>query len=130
MRRPNGNAKRVRVWFSAVCLTLVAFGAQTANAPPASPPLSVLDVMRASVQVPADGIWAAQGADKLSDDEWLLADQDAVNLIVASTLISKAGTGKHDAQWVANPDWQSWTRDLQKTALQIRAAAIAKDKAK
>jgi hypothetical protein len=41
--------------------------------------------MRASVEIPADGIWAAQGADKLSDDDWPLVDEDSVSLAGAAT---------------------------------------------
>ena len=109
----------------------------SAPAPAAAPvahagtlPLSLVDVMRASVEIPADGIWAAEGADKLSEEDWQLADQDAVNLIVAATLIARAGTGKNDAAWVANADWQGWTRDLERTAQQIRAAVKAMDQKK
>jgi cytochrome c556 len=90
-------------------------------------PISLVDVMRASVEIPADGIWAAEGADKLAEEDWQLADQDAVNLIAASALISRAGTGKNDAKWVANADWQSWVRDIEKTSLQIRSAVKATD---
>jgi hypothetical protein len=97
---------------------------------PLAVPVSILDLMRASVEIPADGIWAAQGADKLSDDDWLLVDEDSVSLAGAATLMSKPGTGKHDRQWVANADWQSWVRDVQTTALAIRAAAKAKNSAK
>jgi hypothetical protein len=93
-------------------------------------PVSILDLMRASVEIPADGIWAAQGAEKLDDDDWLLVDEDSVSLAAAATLISKPGTGKNDRKWVANADWQSWVRDVQTTALAIRAAAKAKDSAK
>jgi hypothetical protein len=93
-------------------------------------PVSILDLMRASVEIPADGIWAAQGAEKLGDDDWLLADEDSVSLAGAATLISKPGTGQNDRQWVANADWQSWVRDMQTMALRIRAAAKAKDLAK
>jgi hypothetical protein len=100
------------------------------KAAPLAVPVSLLDLMRASVEIPADGIWAAQGAEKLSDDDWLLADQDSVSLAGAATLISKPGTGKNDRKWVANADWQSWVRDLQTTALAIRAAAQARDQAK
>jgi hypothetical protein len=100
------------------------------KAPPVALPVSLLDLMRASVEIPADGIWVAQGADSLSDDEWLLADQDSVSLAGAAILISKPGTGKNDRKWVGNADWQSWVRDLQRTALAIRAAAKAKDSAK
>jgi hypothetical protein len=93
-------------------------------------PVSILDLMRASVEIPADGIWAAQGAEKLDDDDWLLVDEDSVSLAGAATLISNPGTGKKDRKWVANADWQSWVRDVQTTALAIRAAAKAKDSAK
>jgi hypothetical protein len=99
------------------------------TAPPALL-VSILDLMRASVEIPADGIWAAQGADKLSDDDWLLADEDSVNLAGAATLISKPGMGKNDRQWVANADWQSWVREVQTTAVAIRATAKARDFAK
>ena len=53
----------------------------SAVAPAGRLPVSLLDVMRASVEISADGIWAAEGSDKLSEEEWQLADQDAVNLI-------------------------------------------------
>jgi hypothetical protein len=98
-------------------------------APPkaATLPISLADVMRASVEIPADGIWAAEAADQLSEEDWQLADQDAVNLIAASQLIPRAGTGKNDAKWVANADWQNWVRDMEKTSLQIRSAVKAKN---
>jgi hypothetical protein len=111
--------------------TLLAGPALTANPPGKSVPpavsLSILDLMRASVEIPADGIWAAQGAEKMSEDDWLLVDQDSVSLAGAATLISKPGTGKNDRKWVANADWKSWAHDVQTTALAIRAAAKAKD---
>jgi hypothetical protein len=114
---------------------LAGAASATARAPVAKPappavPVSILDLMRASVEIPADGIWAAQGAEKLDDDDWLLADEDSVSLAGAATLISQPGTGKNDRKWVANADWQSWTRDVQTTALAIRAAAKTKDPAK
>jgi hypothetical protein len=101
-----------------------------AAATPPALPISVVDLMRASVEIPADGIWAAEGADKLSEDDWQLADQDAVNLIVATTLLASGGTGRNDAKWVANADWQTWVRDMEKTALQIRSAAKGMDQKK
>jgi hypothetical protein len=126
--------------FAAIALLGLTVGALANDAPktggtappprPLALPISLVDVMRASVEIPADGIWAAEGADKLSDEDWQLADQDAVNLIVASTVIASAGTGKNDKMWVANADWQSWVRDLEKTALAIRAAVKAQDQKK
>jgi hypothetical protein len=105
-------------------------GASAPSVRPPQPPISLADLMRATVEIPADGIWAAEAADKLSEEDWQLADQDAVNLIAAATLITRGGTGKNDAKWVANADWHAWVGDMQKTALQIRAAVKAMDQKK
>ena len=101
-----------------------------APARPLALPISLVDLMRASIEIPADGLWAAAGADKLSEEDWQLADQDAVSLIAASTLVASAGTGKLDRKWVANADWKSWVREMEKTALAIRAAVKAQDQKK
>jgi hypothetical protein len=117
--------------FASLGLLALLYGFALAETPASHPlPISLVDVMRASVEIPADGIWAAEGADKMSDEDWQLADQDAVNLIAATTLLATAGTGKNDAKWVANADWQAWVRDMQKTALQIRSAVKATDQKK
>ena len=93
-------------------------------------PVPLRDVMRASVEIPADGLWAAQGATMLSDEDWLLADQDSADLAAATILMTIPGTGKDDEKWVANADWKAWVADVQKTALQIREAVKAKDQMK
>jgi hypothetical protein len=111
--------------FSQRFLVFVLTGLLSVGTLAATLPISLVDVMRASLELPADGIWAAEGADKLSEDDWQLADQDAVNLIAATALISRAGTGKNDAKWVAGADWQNWVRDMEKTSLQIRSAVKA-----
>jgi hypothetical protein len=128
---------KMAAWIGVACLgfaavMVLAGGAQkaaaaTATARPLTLPISFLDVMRASIEIPADGIWAAEGADKLSEEDWQLADQDAVNLIAATTLLAGGGAGKNDAKWAANADWQTWVRDMEKTAVQIRAAVKATD---
>jgi hypothetical protein len=119
---------------SAVFVAFCGLGSGLLFAAPPKPatalPISVADLMRASIEVPADGIWAAEGSEKLSDEEWQLADQDSVNLVAATQLMSKAGTGKQDAKWVSAADWQTWSREMQKTALQIRSAAKEMDQKK
>jgi cytochrome c553 len=111
------------------CANAAGSGNAAAGRPLLSP-LSILEVMRASIEIPADGLWAAQGADKLSEEDWQLADQDAVQLIGATTLASRGGKGKHDQEWVSKADWQGWMSDMLKTAVALRAAAKAQDAAK
>jgi hypothetical protein len=114
--------------FISLCIAASASGTPQTSAAPL--PISIADLMRASIEIPADGIWAAEAAEHLSDEEWQLADQDAVNLITGSMLVPRAGLGKNDAKWVAAADWQAWAKDLQKTALQVREAVKAKDQKK
>jgi hypothetical protein len=101
-----------------------------ATSPAGGPPLSILEIMRAAIEIPADGLWAAEGSEKLAEEDWLLVDQDSVQLIAATSLVARGGTGKNDAKWVANADWQIWVRDMQKTAVELRATAKSKDAAK
>ena len=123
-----------RIKKSAILVAVFGLTSSFSFAVPPKPvavlPISVADLMRASIEIPADGIWAAEGAEKLSAEDWQLADQDAVNLIAATQLMVKAGIGKQDAKWVAAADWQTWSRDMQKTALQLRVAARAMDQKK
>jgi hypothetical protein len=126
-----------RITFLAgIASSVIAFAADppkstlAAGPHPLPLPISIVDVMRASIEVAADGIWAAEGAEKLSEEDWQLADQDAVNLIAASTIIAAPGTGKNDRKWVANADWQAWVRDLEKTSLQIRSGIKTLDQKK
>jgi Cytochrome C' len=128
---------KMTAWIGLACFGLAAGIVLAASAgKPAVPvtaarplilPIGFLDIMRASIEIPADGIWAAEGADKLSEEDWQLADQDAVNLIAATTLLAGRGAGKNDVKWAANADWQTWVRDMEKTAVQIRAAVKAMD---
>lgn len=97
---------------------------------PRALPISMLDMMRASVEIPSSGLWAIQSAEKLSDEDWLLVDQDAADLAASTTLMSMPGAGKNDAAWVANADWQAWTAEVRNTALEARAAGEAKDQAR
>ncbi len=104
---------------------------EKAAAPVAPAPLALkttlLEVMRASVEIPADGIWAAQSAEKLEDADWLLVEQDALDLANGATLMTLPATGKDDAMRQANADYAGWAADIQKTALELRDAAKAKD---
>jgi hypothetical protein len=95
--------------------------------PPLSWPISLVDIMRASVEIPAEGIWAAEGNQNMTDEDWALADEDAVNLIVASAVIAHPGTGKNDAVWTKAKDWQGWATDLGKSAAAIREAVRQRD---
>jgi hypothetical protein len=121
--------KKTALWAAAVGL-LSTSGVAAPPKPVSALPISTADLMRASIEIPADGIWAAEAAEKLSEEDWQLADQDAVNLIAATQLLSKPGTGKQDAKWAAAADWQTWSRDMQKTALQLRVAAKEMDQKK
>src|SRR5271154_4870123 len=77
---------------TALSSTLAMAASAPGSGAPVSSPLTVLELMRASIEVAADGLWAAEGVEKLSAEDWLFADQDAVQLIGAVSLLSRGGT--------------------------------------
>ena len=83
---------------------LGAVGSQPAKAV-GSPPLTLLQIMRANVEIAADGIWAVTSNEKLSDPEWLLAEQDATNVVISASLMASAGNGPKDKAKQANADY-------------------------
>jgi hypothetical protein len=106
-------------------------GATAAAAEEARPlplPIPINAVMVALVDFAADGIWRPAASEiGLSDQQWLLAEQDAYNLIASTTLITTAGTGEKDAEWVKDPDWRRWSQEMQVVALEAKGAIDAKD---
>ncbi len=94
------------------------------------PPLTTLQLMRANVEIPADGIWAAATAKSLSDQDWALAEQDAMNIIASATFIAAGGNTAKDKAKTLKADYQGWAREVQATGIKILAAAKAKDQMK
>ncbi len=90
--------------------------------------VSINAVMVALVDFAADGVWRPAALETgLTTDQWLLAEQDAINLIASATLITTPGTGDNDAAWVKDPDWRRWATEMQVVALEAKAAVDAKD---
>jgi hypothetical protein len=104
--------------------------AQITKQDPEPLPLAVPinSVMVALVDFAADGVWRPAASEiALSDDQWLLAEQDAINLIASATLITTPGTGANDAQWVEDADWRRWATEMRTVALEAKAAVDARD---
>lgn len=94
-------------------------------------PMPINAVMVSLVDFAADGVWRPAASETpLTDKQWLLVQQDATNLIASASLITMAGTGVNDAEWVKDPDWRRWATEMQVTAEQAKAAADAKDQAR
>lgn len=92
-------------------------------------PVSINAVMVAQVDFAADGIWRpAVSETPLTDKQWLMVEQDAINLISSASLITMPGAGDNDAEWVTEPDWRRWATDMQVTAEQAKSAVETKDK--
>lgn len=73
---------------------------------------SINALMVSLVDHSAHELWGAGSARSLTGPDWLAAEQHATQLVAAGTLVSLGGTGASDKDWVANPDWQTWSRAL------------------
>ncbi len=91
-------------------------------------PVPINAMMVSLVDFAADGIWRPAAKETpLTDTEWLYVEQDATNLVVSATLMTTAGTGVNDEEWVKDPTWRQMVTEFQAVALQAKAAAEAKD---
>lgn len=129
----------MRVAVPAIFLLLAACGqrepAPVVAQPPPKPaplamPLSIDEVMVGPVDFAADGIWRPAAQETLTEQEWMLVEQDAISLIASATLITTAGTGDQDAMWVEQADWRQWTQEMQDIAEDARDAARERNKYK
>ena len=112
---------------------LLGSAASLAQAPAAPPyvalPISINAVMVALVDQAAHEIWDGGNQDRdLTDREWLLIEQHALQLAAAGSVISLGGTGPADHGWALSPAWQDWSRKLSAVALEAKLAVDAKSK--
>ena len=88
---------------------------------------SINALMVALVDHAAHEIWTAGAAETLTERDWQMVEQHAIQLVSSGTLISIGGTGVADAGWVQAPAWQQWTQQLTDGALAALAAVKATD---
>jgi len=88
---------------------------------------SINALMVALVDHSAHEIWESGSAETLSARDWQGVEQHAIQLIASGALISLGGTGVADADWVATPAWQEWSRSMTDGALAALAAIQSTD---
>lgn len=105
---------------------------EEAPLPAASVPLqtSINAVMVGLVDHASHSIWDAAVPEKApkNDKAWQEVEHHAIQLIAAGTVISVPGTGKSDADWVKNPEWQRYAKELADAGNAAWDAAKKKDK--
>ncbi|MDP3739218.1 MAG: hypothetical protein Q8R02_17645 [Hyphomonadaceae bacterium] len=87
-------------------------------------------VMAGVVEFSAHGVFTSAISEMpLTEDDWLAAGLASINLIGSATLITLPGTGPHDAEWVADPDYRRWAEAMQLASISAGAATVRKDRA-
>lgn len=87
-------------------------------------PVSINAAMVGLVDHSADYIFAVGNGDLPRDEhDWDLVRSASYDMLLGGTVIQIEGTGEHDAQWVANPEWQRMSQDL--TAIGQDALTLA-----
>jgi cytochrome c553 len=64
----------------------------------------------------------------LTESDWRAAGLASINLIGSATLITSAGTGPDDAEWVSDPEWRRWAQTMQSAGISAGAAIAQKDR--
>jgi len=119
--------------FAASAYGVLGSAAVLAQAPVEPPhvavPISINAVMVALVDQSAHEIWEGGNQDRdLTDSEWLMIEQHALQLAAAGSVISLGGTGPADRGWMMSPAWQDWSHRLSLVALEAKEAVDARSK--
>jgi hypothetical protein len=89
--------------------------------------ISMNALMVAAVDHSAHVIWEGETESSLSDHDWQVLEQHALMLIGTGTLMSLPGNGPSDQKWVADPEWQAWSREYTDSAHAALAAVKSMD---
>ena len=118
--------KRYMRLAAVLAIVILAFGGcaappesatETESSTPApSVPLnaSINAVMVGLVDHASHSIWDAAAPEKAPKDDkaWEEVGHHAIQLVAAGSVIAMPGTGKSDAAWVKNPEWQQYAKEL------------------
>lgn len=93
-------------------------------------PVSLNEVMVALVNHAADPIWLAAWRNPETDKDWRTLERMAYQLQVAGALLVIPGNGPMDDEWTSNPQWESWSRQLEAAGERAVKAVAARDLAR
>ena len=90
-------------------------------------PVSLNEVMVALVNHSADPIWLATWRNPETDKDWRNLERMAYQLQVAGALLTIPGNGPMDEEWTADPQWTSWSNQLEAAGDRAVKAVAARD---
>jgi hypothetical protein len=81
---------------------------QPSVASPPGSPVSINAEMVALVDHAGHALWNAEKIAPKTTAEWADVEHHAIQLAAAGTLVSVAGTGVHNREWVQSAGWQKY----------------------
>jgi cytochrome c' len=98
----------------------------TAAATPESP-VSINAEMVALVDHAGHELWSAEKTAPKTEADWANLEHHAVQLAASGALVSVAGTGARDREWVQSANWQKWSRAMSNAGMAAHKAAQNKN---
>lgn len=117
-----GGTNSIKSALAGLTLTaLVACGDNSVTSQPGNQgpalPVSLNDVMVAMVNKSTDPAWTSVWNNPQSDSDWRELEHLAFQVQVGGGLMRAAGTGPMDVEWVADPEWQRLSAQLQQDGI-------------
>lgn len=110
--------------------TAAAPAAEEAPRPPVVRlPVSINEVMVAMVDHASEPLWIDAYQPPTTEAGWIEAEHHAFQMMVNAVVIQLAGTGPNDEDWVVDPQWKGFARDMGEAGKDALAAARSRDPA-
>lgn len=114
--------------FAAVVSLAACSSESGTNAEQVRLPISLNEVMVALVNDAANPIWQADWDEPETDAEWREVEHQAYQIQVGGALLQFPGTGPMDDEWVADPAWNQYARQMSEAGRRAVNSARAKDR--
>jgi hypothetical protein len=93
------------------------------------PPVTIKDVMVGAIEPASNALWAIalEENEPSSEAAWQAVENEAIQLLAATSAISLGGSGKNDNNLAQQTKWQEYSAQMAEITMEILKAARRRD---
>lgn len=102
---------------------------KAADTGPVVPPVSVYDIMVGAIEPASNAIWAIALEENAPQDEkdWKAIEHEILQFMAATAATSLGSTLEAEQDWIKDPRWKAYSKEMMDYAVMMLEAARARD---
>lgn len=113
---------RTSLILTAFAFTAIALAASAETA--VIPPVTIKELMVGAIEPASNTLWAIalEENEPKTEEEWTAVEQEAIQLLAASSAISLGGSGPSDIKLAQQEKWQEYSRQMTEITMDVLKA--------